>query len=114
MNLDKHHMWTRPQVIQLVQDVREIALRHNYHVALGGSLLYRGYSDKDADIYFLPMHGTGTPNVDGLLGALDLHWGYAFEQADRDRYPTEKGYVSARKVQWKLDPAKRIDFWVLG
>jgi hypothetical protein len=107
-------MWTRNEAIQLVQDAREIAMRFNYHIALGGSLLYNGRSNKDADIYFLPMHGTGWPNMEGLLGALDFHWGIAEDQADREKYPTEKGYRSARKVQWKLDPTKRIDFWVLG
>jgi hypothetical protein len=107
-------MWERPQAVQLIQDVREIALKHNYHVCLGGSVLHVGRSDNDVDIYFLPMHGTGHPSLEGLLGALDIFWGFAEDMAPRDRYPTERGYVAAKKLQWKLDLTKRIDFWVLG
>jgi hypothetical protein len=107
-------MWNRSQAYQLIADVREVAMRFNYHVCLGGSILHVGHSDKDVDIYFLPMHGTGRPDCDGLIGALDIHWGYAEDMADRDKYPTEAGYRAARKVQWKLEPTKRIDFWVLG
>jgi hypothetical protein len=111
---EKPIMWYRGEAIQLIQDVREIALRHNYHVALGGSVLHVGHSLKDVDVYFLPMHGTGHPNCEGLLGALDLHWGIAEDMADRDKYPTERGYRAAKKVFWRLEPHKRIDFWVLG
>jgi hypothetical protein len=107
-------MWERGEAIQLIQDVREIALRFNYHVALGGSVLHVGRSDNDVDIYFLPMHGTGYPDLDGLCGALDIQWGYSEDMAHRDKYPVEKGYRAAKKVYWKIDPRKRIDFWVLG
>jgi len=111
-------MWTRDEAVLLCQDVREVALKHNYHVALGGSCLHVGHSQKDTDIYFLPMHGIGKPNLEGLLGALDLFWGYAENISKltelNSEYPPEPGYIAAKKVQWKLDPSKRIDFWVIG
>lgn len=40
----------------LIRDLQEIAWPLNYHVTLGGGVLNHGYSDKDIDLYVLPIY----------------------------------------------------------
>lgn len=40
----------------LIRDLQEIAWPLNYHVTLGGGVLNHGYSDKDIDLYILPIY----------------------------------------------------------
>jgi hypothetical protein len=48
--------------------------RSGYHLTLGGSVLNKGFSEKDLDLYFLPM-GQGPENPTELIQFLTKLWG---------------------------------------
>jgi hypothetical protein len=47
--------WTLDEGLQLLRTLRPAVLRVGFTVALGGSLAYKGFSEKDADIIIFPM-----------------------------------------------------------
>lgn len=50
------HRFYLPDALLLVRQLQAIAWPLNYHVTLGGGILNHGYSDKDMDIYMLPIY----------------------------------------------------------
>jgi hypothetical protein len=48
-------VWQIDEALDLVRLLQPLTRQFNYHLALGGSVLNRGRSDKDLDIYFLPL-----------------------------------------------------------
>lgn len=79
-------MWTLEDGLAVVRSLQPLTRQFNYHVALGGGVLNQGYSDKDLDLYFLPL-GHIKPkegedwevkvkeNADKLLNFLEGMWG---------------------------------------
>lgn len=48
-------MWKLEDGLTLVRSIQKLSRKYGYHVALGGSVLNSGESEKDIDLYFLPM-----------------------------------------------------------
>lgn len=48
-------MWKLEDGLILVRSIQQPSRKYGYHVALGGSVLNKGESEKDLDLYFLPM-----------------------------------------------------------
>jgi hypothetical protein len=48
-------MWTLDNGLALVRAIQPKIRQFNYHVAIGGGVVNRGFSTKDLDLYFLPM-----------------------------------------------------------
>lgn len=46
-------MWTLDSALPLIRQVSPIAARHGFSVALYGSVLDRGTSEKDVDLFFI-------------------------------------------------------------
>lgn len=71
--------WHLEEGIYAVRAIQSSLREFGYHVTLGGGLLNNGYSDKDLDLYFLPMGGFGktklTNQPDKLLAYLTGMWG---------------------------------------
>lgn len=42
--------WDIQQALSIINTIQEIAAKHGFDVALTGSVLYQGYSEKDLDI----------------------------------------------------------------
>jgi hypothetical protein len=61
----RQHIWTLEGAQELIATIQPKIRALNYHVALGGGVLNRGYSDKDLDLYFLPFTecGPAAPTV---------------------------------------------------
>jgi hypothetical protein len=53
-------MWTLDEARAVVGILQPHVKPLGYHVALGGGVLNRGYSDKDVDLYFLPLDNPST------------------------------------------------------
>lgn len=62
-------MWTLESGISFIRSMEEIANQYNYHLTLGGSVLHRGESNKDLDIYAMPFHNDKLCDESSLLTA---------------------------------------------
>lgn len=67
-------VWTIETGINFVRSLQDVSRKYGYHVALGGGVLNRGYSEHDLDVYFLPMGGfdiaKSDRNPQGLIALL--------------------------------------------
>lgn len=50
-------MWTLEQAQKLIAELEPAVRELHYHTLLGGGVLHRGSSDKDLDIWFMPLNG---------------------------------------------------------
>lgn len=50
-------IWTLSQAQQLVAELHDAVWDVEYHICVGGSVLYQGSSEKDLDLFFLPLNG---------------------------------------------------------
>lgn len=72
--------WLLDDGLRLVRAIQQDCRAFGYHVAMGGSVLNTGRSEKDVDLYFLPLEN-GKPREDGkLVDYLVQLWGGNFEQ----------------------------------
>jgi len=62
------YVWLREDGIEFIKLHRADAMRHGYDLALGGSLLYDGWSKKDLDIICI-FRGAGYAGGDTALRA---------------------------------------------
>lgn len=78
-------MWELDEALRLVRALQPMTRRFGYHLTLGGSVLNAGHSEKDLDLYFLPLDNKklGKENSSGLLGYLRGLWGEP-EPIDKD------------------------------
>jgi hypothetical protein len=63
-------MWTVIDGLHTCKEIEMIAKGYGYHVALGGSVMYRGSSMKDLDV-IVYNHRRGTQDKEGFLKHLD-------------------------------------------
>lgn len=74
------YKWTLEEALMLIRGLQPETRKFGYHLCLGGGVLNKGFSDKDLDLYFLPMTGNleevvKKENVDKLVGWLEKIWG---------------------------------------
>jgi hypothetical protein len=67
-------MWTLQPALAVIQKLAPAVRACNYHVMLGGSVLHRGASDDDLDLFFMPLNGA-EGNRDALFHVLNLTFG---------------------------------------
>lgn len=69
--------WRLEEGLTLVRALQEKTRTFGFHIALGGSVLNTGESDKDLDLYFLPFNNTKVAKEDdsGLIQWLSKLWG---------------------------------------
>ena len=104
-------MWTLEQGIDLVRSVQSYSRNHKYHVALGGGVVNKGFSDKDVDVYFLPCSNTkpDQKSSDKIKEMLELLWG-ASKPIMGPEYPGDDNY--RHKVKFVFE-GKRIDAFIV-
>lgn len=100
-------MWTLQEARILCEQV-EIALRAmGAHVALGGSCLYRGSSDKDVDLFIYPHKTTAFPSENLVVSSL-CQIGFKFmRELPREQYGDGK-----RVLQFEYQE-KRVDVFMM-
>lgn len=69
LDLEKTTWWNVDQGLALCADLENILKDCGAHVALGGSLMYRGFSLKDCDIVVYP-HVQGSLKVTKIISKL--------------------------------------------
>ena len=104
-------MWSLESALPLVvRNLQPDTRQFNYHLALGGGVLNTGRSDKDVDLYLLPLDVDETPDTEGLVRYLDALWGPG-ESLLNPEYPaTQSHYKHKRK--YSINGA-RADVFIL-
>lgn len=100
-------MWTLEQAVELLRMLEPVAISQGFHVALGGSVLIRGSSDKDLDIFIYPHKTADKIAFECLLSKLGDFGISDFNKAEHAHYGDDKAvYRSGYK-------GKRIDWFFL-
>ena len=66
--------WTLEEALPLIRNLQPQAHQFGYHLCLGGGVLNTGRSEKDLDLYFLPMSPSDDKAAE-LKAWLDNLWG---------------------------------------
>lgn len=63
--------WTLQQAVELIQELEPAVRELNYHITLGGSVLHKGSSDKDLDLFIVPLNGFPSTPIKILVLLMD-------------------------------------------
>jgi len=111
-------MWALNEALALIRRIQPLVRPFNYHLAIGGGVLNKGYSTKDLDLYCIPFSERG-PDSDGLRAFFVTEFGPEFtlggpnvDPVDTDKaYEPEPMWVNGRYTYW-LDGSHRIDIFI--
>ena len=102
-------MWNRDDATVIMPKFEAIAKMMGYHVALGGSVMYNGESNKDLDVIVYPHQNTD-PHRPTQNSLLDM---FVYHKLIDNYNDVAKTKGMDRKVYcgcYHLDTLKRIDF----
>lgn len=107
--------WTLEEALPLIRILQPQTRQYGYHLCLGGGVLNTGRSEKDLDLYFLPM-SPSEGNADSLQAWLDGLWGHGENLvqtlADADpKYPDDPMYQAKLKYDYS---GLRIDVFIMS
>ena len=105
-------MWTMIDALPLIRALQPETRRFNYHLALGGGVLNTGKSDKDLDLYFLPMLPQ-QPEPEQLLTFLDSIWGPG-KPFGGPRYSEDLNKVYPYKRRYPYEGGRVIEVFVIA
>lgn len=98
---------TLEQALPVIRDIETKLIPHGAHCALGGSVLHRGESEKDLDIFVYPRNCETPRTPEELIGILK-HLFPAGRDVTNDNYPTDRLRFVVRRlisadVIWKIE-----------
>lgn len=96
--------------MELIQALQPEVREFNYHICLGGGVLNTGASDKDLDLFILPLNGT-EPDRGGLMKYLIDTLGPYTALRDGPDYGPEMLQMYDEMVRFDVDG--RVDVFVL-
>ena len=102
--------WTLEDALTVIRPLQAGAKQFHYHLCLGGGVLNKGWSEKDLDLYFMPLNNKHLAAADELIKWLSGMWGEPEVIGGRG-YRTEPPYTHL--LQFKYGE-QRIDVFVLG
>lgn len=108
-------MWTFDEAMEAVTALQPELREIGYHMALGGGVLNSGTSEKDLDLYFLPLGGLeGKGAESGSVAALLESYFGGFDVIGEQDYDAFPGGTSpyALKLKFVFDN-RRIDAFIL-
>ena len=110
-------MWSLEQGLSVVRALQKHSRLFEYHVAIGGGVINNGKSDKDLDIYFLPMGGLPgnkrQHDPDGVLKFLEGIWGKSEPLSHGKEYGNDGFYKHAVKFYRRTQSSEqRIDCFI--
>lgn len=63
-------MWGMHEALNLIREIQPTVHKMQYHVALAGGVLNKGFSRKDLDLVFIPLTNENRPELAELTGWL--------------------------------------------
>lgn len=102
--------WTLEEAIPVLRAIEEAIIPLGYHCAIGGSVLHKGRSEKDLDVFVYPHDADKTLTPEEILGALDAPLnGLCAGRCNPDYRPRD-----CKEVYWSYNgDNRRIDFFFL-
>jgi hypothetical protein len=112
-------VWTLEQGLKLLRFLQPKVRQFNYHVAIGGGVVNRGFSTKDLDLYFLPLlNSSEATDMAGLIFFLDEQLGPreaigpGFEITDNYEVTQNDHLFEGGKWKFNYKGKKRIDCFI--
>lgn len=102
--------WTLDQALSLIRDLQPSVRDLHYHICLGGGVLNVGTSEKDLDLWFLPLNGH-EGNAREIVGLLITLLGPCSALRDGPDY-ADDAFPHAESMQMFHYCGKRIDVFV--
>lgn len=97
--------WTLEEALKLIRALQPDTRTFGYHLCMGGGVMNKGMSEKDLDLFFLPMCGGGyIPEPKAALVWLTQLWGDP-EQIGREDYDEQ---AAPRRFQIRNDTIQRL------
>lgn len=108
-------MWKIAEALQLVNDLQRDVNKVHWNVVLGGSVLYKGKSDKDLDLVFFPFD-TSLAKVSRLQDKLEEQgWTRTHNVEQMWAHWRHKGSNDRKHVEiYRTEDGKRIDVFILA
>jgi hypothetical protein len=73
--------WTSAKATEVIKIIKDELWEDGYHIAIGGGLAWRGRSEKDLDLFVLPLFSIGNArhraHPTTALARLEARWGKA-------------------------------------
>lgn len=110
-------MWNMTQTIPLLKKLQPESRKYGYHVCMGGGVLNNWSSNKDLDLYYLPMNNEGKAKPKELIHYLAGLWGKPEPIGKSADYPHDAlPYIAKLKFEFtgEDDVKRRIDLFVMG
>lgn len=98
---------TLEQALPVIRDIETKLIPHGAHCALGGSVLHRGESEKDLDIFVYPRNCEEPKTPEQLLELLQ-HLFPTGRDLTNDAYPSDRlrfvvMHPMSAEVAWKIE-----------
>ena len=95
-------IWTLDKAIEKVRELNQIANGFGYHLGIGGSVLIKGESHNDVDIYAFPLHTGIEIDMDGFLIALQNKY-FQLEEIQDPDYNPEDSFARLFRIDETID-----------
>ena len=112
--------WTLEDGLDMARQLRRVAAGYGWHVAIGGGVVHRGWSNKDLDLVMFPHDSTRetfNTRMIGDIGSILSKSGWELYRTvgEMHSYWETKGSKDRKWVEvWKTPDGKRVDLiWML-
>lgn len=108
-------MWTLAEGLEVVRGLQPESREFGYHVTLGGGVLNAGHSNKDLDIWYLPLNNdSNITRPTALLQYLGNKF-LALRPISEYGGATHMGHPiwGMYRMEMLKDPAKRVEIFII-
>lgn len=103
--------WNLSDALDLIREIQPLIREVNYHITLGGGVLNEGMSEKDLDLFIIPLNGYES-NAGAVMEVLNNVFGsYGRSLRDSPDYGPDS-FPHAKEMKMFDYPGKRIDIFV--
>lgn len=101
-------VWNLNEGVEFIRNLELVLDKIGYHSGLTGSVLYKGFSEKDLDVMVYPHKTTNEKTVEEVLTVLEVASIKVVEQRDHTGFTNCADSKTVYHCEWK---GKRIDFF---
>lgn len=103
-------LWTLAEAVDLIHELQPIVRELNYHITIGGGVINAGSSEKDLDLWIIPLNGYESHAHD-IVSLLIENLGHCTALRDSPDYAPD-AHPHAESMQRFEYCGKRIDVFV--